>query len=231
MAETSGLVGLGLRSGKVLRAVAAKHNLPVAAILGRDRFYHFQAARREAVLEMHSLGMTHGVIANAIGRHRTTIIDYTNPRPENTAAPECARLASAQARTRIGGGAGMTPATEKQLRDRISELEELVLQQKAAFIPAVSLPHAWGLQPQERLMVLALYHSSGLLTHEQLSHVIAYKERYSDWDNIVKARICTLRKKLWPFGIEIWTRWGSGYELSTASKQIIKLAIEQRAAA
>lgn len=70
---------VGLRSKKILTDVAAKHKLQVADILGRDRFKHFIAARREAILAMHSAGMTHGTIARIIGRERTTIIDYTSP--------------------------------------------------------------------------------------------------------------------------------------------------------
>jgi hypothetical protein len=69
----------GLRSSKILSAVAVKHNLQVADILGRDRFEHFVAARREAILAMHASGMTQATIASAMRRQRTTILEYTNP--------------------------------------------------------------------------------------------------------------------------------------------------------
>jgi len=75
----SATFNLGLRSKKILAAVAVKHKLQVADIVGRDKFAHFIDARREAILEMHAVGMTHAAIARAMRRERTTIISYTNP--------------------------------------------------------------------------------------------------------------------------------------------------------
>lgn len=67
-----------LRSTKVIREVAAKHRISVADLLGRDKFAHFVAARREAILQMNALGMTDERIAEAMRRERTTILEYRN---------------------------------------------------------------------------------------------------------------------------------------------------------
>jgi two-component system cell cycle response regulator CtrA len=39
---------------------------------------------------------------------------------------------------------------------------------------------------------------------------------------IVDVFICKLRRKLKPFGIQIVTRWGNGYEMPAASKQLVR---------
>lgn len=47
-----------MRARDILKAVAAEHKLQVSDILGRDRFGHFVAARRQAILEMKAAGLT-----------------------------------------------------------------------------------------------------------------------------------------------------------------------------
>lgn len=66
------------RSESILLNVAAKHNLSVATILGREKFKHIVAARREAVMLMSAAGMTHSTIAAAVHRERTTVLQYLN---------------------------------------------------------------------------------------------------------------------------------------------------------
>ena len=67
-----------IRSTKVIQAVAAKHRISVNDLLGRSKFAHFVAARREAILQMNALGMTDDRIASAMCRERTTILEYRN---------------------------------------------------------------------------------------------------------------------------------------------------------
>lgn len=52
-----------MKSRDILKAVAQEHNLQVADLLGRDRFGHFVAARRQAILEMKAAGLSVGQIA------------------------------------------------------------------------------------------------------------------------------------------------------------------------
>ena len=68
------------RSQVILEDVAQKHKLRVRDILGRDRFAYIVAARREAILRMVDIGMTHGNIAKAMCRERTTILEYASPK-------------------------------------------------------------------------------------------------------------------------------------------------------
>lgn len=60
----------------ILRAVAAKHNLQIADILGRDRFDNFFDARREAIILMKDSGLMPVVIARIVNRDRTTVLYY-----------------------------------------------------------------------------------------------------------------------------------------------------------
>lgn len=69
-----------MRSRDILKAVAKKHKLQVADILGRDRFDHFVAARREAILLMKASGLSNGRIAIIMSRDYTSILHHTNPK-------------------------------------------------------------------------------------------------------------------------------------------------------
>jgi chromosomal replication initiation ATPase DnaA len=68
-----------MRSKRILEAVARKHKLQVSDILGHDRFDHFVAARREAILEMKAAGLTTRRIAIIMSRDYTSILHHTNP--------------------------------------------------------------------------------------------------------------------------------------------------------
>lgn len=70
---------LGVRSRSVLQTVAARHKLQISDILGRDRFAHFLDARREAIRELATAGLTLTTIARVMGRDRSTIVHHLDP--------------------------------------------------------------------------------------------------------------------------------------------------------
>lgn len=124
------------------------------------------------------------------------------------------------------------PSVERQLRDRIEELEEELRQAKEAVWPSDKLPVEWKLQPATHKLVISLYKASGgYLSHDQLYHAVRTYSEECDPKLIVAQQVMRARQKLEPFGIEIKSRWGSGYELPVASRAIIKAAIEQRLSA
>lgn len=67
-----------MRSRDILQAVAKEHNLQVADILGRDRFGHFVAARREAISRMKAAGLTTGQIATAMSLSYDSVLYHTS---------------------------------------------------------------------------------------------------------------------------------------------------------
>lgn len=71
-----------MKSRDILNAVAKKHK--VSDILGRDRFGHFVAARREAIVEMKAAGLTTGQIATIVCLNRDTVLHHVSERMRAT---------------------------------------------------------------------------------------------------------------------------------------------------
>ena len=77
-----------MMASEVIKAVAAKHGLQPHDILGRDRFGHFIAARREVARTLRAMGHSYSWIGREMSRDPTTILNYCN---DNYAARRSAR--------------------------------------------------------------------------------------------------------------------------------------------
>jgi len=62
----------------VIKAVAAKHGLQPNDILGRDRFGHFIAARREVARTLRAMGHSYSWIGMIMNRDHSTIYVHCN---------------------------------------------------------------------------------------------------------------------------------------------------------
>lgn len=67
-----------MKSRDILKAVADEHKLQVADILSRDRFGHFVAARRQAILEMKAAGLSVGQIATVMNLSYDSALYHTS---------------------------------------------------------------------------------------------------------------------------------------------------------
>lgn len=47
-----------MKGRDILKSVAQQHKLQVSDVIGRDRFGHFVAARRQAIVEMKAAGLS-----------------------------------------------------------------------------------------------------------------------------------------------------------------------------
>lgn len=114
-------------------------------------------------------------------------------------------------------------------RARIEELEEELRQMRAIAQPVDILPLEWKLQNSQQKPVLALATApDGYLSHERAFQIVARLSTECDPRLVVSQQIFRARPKLKPYGIEILTRWGLGYEMPPASRAVVKAALEQR---
>jgi chromosomal replication initiation ATPase DnaA len=67
-----------VKSRDILKAVADEHKLQVADLLSRDRFGHFVAARRQAILEMKAVGLSVGQIASIMNLSYDAALYHTS---------------------------------------------------------------------------------------------------------------------------------------------------------
>lgn len=114
-----------------------------------------------------------------------------------------------------------------RLRDIVSSLEEQVRGLTERLDShEIMFPKEWCLSPQETRALRFLYTSAnGFRTREGLRSVIV-KSGSTD-EKIVDVIICRLRKSVKNAAIVIETRMGEGYQLSAASREIIKVALVQ----
>ena len=102
-------------------------------------------------------------------------------------------------------------------------LREQVEQLKALLRSQTILPLEWGLTASEQIVL------GTLLQRRRASKDTLYQALYAhralgDDDvepKIVDVFVCKLRRKLKPFGIEIMTVWGHGYEISAETRRAI----------
>jgi len=112
------------------------------------------------------------------------------------------------------------------IRERIDELEETVRQYREVLTDAKVLSF-WGMQPGEQKILMALYKApNGFCTRDRLLAVLGGIESPIDHRN-VDVRLCRLRAKIRPHGVEISTVQGEGYRLSPQSKAIIEKAMTE----
>lgn len=108
------------------------------------------------------------------------------------------------------------------LAERCDYLEEENRQLRAMLKGSddARFPARWKLSSGEKRILRSLISSiDGFRTSEALHCVASLAEDTST--NLVTVLICSLRKKLRPFGVEIHTVWGQGYKIDQRSKGIV----------
>jgi two-component system cell cycle response regulator CtrA len=101
------------------------------------------------------------------------------------------------------------------LRERIAALEDLL---RGKEMP----PIEFGLTSSEGT-ILALLMARSLVTKDAMLAALYHNSGKEEAESkIADVFICKLRKKLKPFGIQIVTRWGNGWEMPVASKQVVR---------
>jgi hypothetical protein len=111
-------------------------------------------------------------------------------------------------------------------RDRIDELEEENRQLKEMLAPSgIDFPIDWRLTEAERRLLAAFYaRPDGYLPHRAIVAVyVKYRDRGdAHYTSVI---ICKLHHKLKPIGIELFNRHGHGYQLTAASRELIRKAV------
>lgn len=87
-----------------------------------------------------------------------------------------------------------------------------------------SFPVEWRLTRAEQRLLNSLYTGPDFFRGEEALRFASCHGNATDRD-VVKVRVCGMRKKLKPFGIEIKTVWGEGYILPAVSAAVIKAAL------
>lgn len=112
----------------------------------------------------------------------------------------------------------------QRLRDRCDTLEEENRQLKETFAPIRAFPHEWKLRPaHHRILSCLMESANGIRSYDQLRAVACRDD--SECDEALKVHVSTLRRRVRELGIEIKTRYGVGYELPAASRELIKRAL------
>lgn len=107
---------------------------------------------------------------------------------------------------------------EAALQATIVRLEDQIAVLERAMGFEVLPPIEWGLTMNEARLFGALMERE-LLTKDAAMAAL-YRDRGADEPElkIVDVFICKLRKKVRPFGLEIGTRWGVGYQMTAEMK-------------
>lgn len=110
-------------------------------------------------------------------------------------------------------------AENERLREQVAHLERAL---GLEYLPPVE----WRLTPSEARLF------GGLLARELLTTDAAMAVLYRDMSKdeadpkIIDVYICKIRKKLEPYGIEIATRWGAGYYLTSEGRALVNTMLE-----
>lgn len=106
------------------------------------------------------------------------------------------------------------------------ELEEENRQLKKMLMPSgLNFPPEWMLTGGERRVVTAFYsREDGFLSCDALS-TMAVRPTEGGSSSYPSVIICNLHRKLKPLGIEFTNRHGYGYQITRASRELIRKAI------
>lgn len=118
-----------------------------------------------------------------------------------------------------------------RLRDEVYSLK-LQLRQARAAVAAptpVNLPAEWKLSRPQRLIVSILYEAQGVVSSFALDRAVRQMGDPDQRPNAGWIQAFRTRKALKPFGIEIINHRGLGYELTPASREIVRKALESSA--
>lgn len=86
------------------------------------------------------------------------------------------------------------------------------------------MPLEWRLTRAEERLLGSLYSAPNFMRRQEALRMASCINPDADV-KVVEVRISKMRKKLKPYGIEIRTVWGEGYQLTPASARIIKEAL------
>lgn len=93
-------------------------------------------------------------------------------------------------------------------------------------------PNEWQVRGAQRKVLAALYQSpGGALSHADLIAMTCPAAKPESQSVIARRHIRELRVKLNSLGVVINPRWGEGYEMPAASREIVRHAIQRRLAA
>lgn len=130
--------------------------------------------------------------------------------------------------------AKLTPEQEEilTLRDRVFDLEEENAELKRILsggnADLVQFPPEWRLSRSEATILASLMAApEGRHTREALLALLYPHHEQDRSQNILSIFIRRIRTKLEPFGVQIVTRRGSGYELAAADRAIIQTKVEK----
>lgn len=119
-------------------------------------------------------------------------------------------------------------ARNEELEAEVANLRSLLFDAPVDIAPEI------GLTSHERAILLALLAHERVVSREVLyeaTRQAPHAKGESTDPVVVSVRMCTMRAKLKPFGIEIETVWGRGYRLPEASRQaLLNWNTEARAA-
>lgn len=111
-----------------------------------------------------------------------------------------------------------------QLQARVDELEEENRQLKDQLLDVTwEPPLEIGLTGKEAALIAILMKQKGVVSKESLLGTM-YQLMTDDPPElkIIDVFVCKARKKLRPYGLEIATVWGRGYELPEATKALLR---------
>lgn len=123
----------------------------------------------------------------------------------------------------------MIMETERQLRERIEELEETIRQllKKEGSRPDSDYCLALRITKREN-EVLQVLLSNRTVTHDFLIESVFREEDEVQYErSTLNVFVYKLRKKLRPIGVEIKSIWGSGYYITQEDKQVLDSYVEQ----
>ncbi|QUS39538.1 hypothetical protein RPMA_12350 [Tardiphaga alba] len=96
----------------------------------------------------------------------------------------------------------------------------------------VWLPNDWQVHGAQRRVLLAFVSApAGVMTFDQVIEAARSGARGDSVAPLARRHIRQLNTKLGHLGVTITSRWGEGYEMPAASREIIRNAIQQRLAA
>jgi DNA-binding response OmpR family regulator len=116
--------------------------------------------------------------------------------------------------------------TDPQARIRQLEIEKQRLLDenevlKSALAGSVTVPREWGLTPKQADLMRVLIRRPVASYDACMAGL--YSDRIAPPDQrIINVLISRMRRKLLPFGIEIRTVWGIGYELDEGARARLK---------
>jgi two-component system, cell cycle response regulator CtrA len=124
----------------------------------------------------------------------------------------------------------MTPLAQKTaeaLRQHIEELEETVRQLREQLVPDVTFPREIGLTRMENAVLsFLLARSPNVVSRDRITHAIYFDKDDAPVSKVVDVMVFHLRRKLAPYGVEILTRWGSGFAIDRAGASILNAMLE-----